>query len=84
VAQRCKRGADCQLVHTSALAEKEHFAELAVDAVLRLKGSMNLDAIQIIKKAGGTIKVRHWTLDTSVAGSCQMLPQPSPAGRGSV
>lgn len=28
-------------------AEKEHFAELAVDAVLRLKGSTNLDAIQV-------------------------------------
>jgi T-complex protein 1 subunit beta len=27
--------------------EKEHFAELAVDAVLRLKGSTNLDAIQV-------------------------------------
>ena len=38
-------------------AEKSHFAELAVDAVLRLKGSTNLDSIQIIKKAGGTIKV---------------------------
>lgn len=38
-------------------AEKEHFAELAVDAVLRLKGSTNLDAIQILKKPGGTIKV---------------------------
>ncbi|PSC74428.1 T-complex 1 subunit beta [Micractinium conductrix] len=36
--------------------EKDHFAELAVDAVLRLKGSTNLDAIQIIKKPGGTIK----------------------------
>ncbi|KAI3425807.1 hypothetical protein D9Q98_007782 [Chlorella vulgaris] len=36
--------------------EKSHFAELAVDAVLRLKGSTNLDAIQIIKKPGGTIK----------------------------
>merc|ERR1712168_1248256 len=32
---------------------KEHFAKLAVDAVLRLKGSGNLDAIQIIKKVGG-------------------------------
>lgn len=28
-----------------------------MDAVLRLKGSTNLDAIQIIKKPGGTIKV---------------------------
>eukprot|EP00887_Chlorella_sp_A99_P007942 scaffold12.g7942.t1 len=35
--------------------DKEHFAQLAVDAVLRLKGSTNLDAIQILKKAGGTI-----------------------------
>lgn len=32
---------------------KEHFSKLAVDAVLRLKGSGNLDAIQIIKKIGG-------------------------------
>lgn len=32
---------------------REHFAELAVNAVLRLKGSGNLDAIQIIKKLGG-------------------------------
>lgn len=36
--------------------EKEHFANLAVDAVLRLKGSANLEAIHIIKKAGGTLK----------------------------
>lgn len=32
---------------------KDHFAELAVNAVLRLKGSGNLEAIQIIKKLGG-------------------------------
>ena len=32
---------------------KDHFAELAVSAVLRLKGSGNLEAIQIIKKLGG-------------------------------
>lgn len=36
--------------------EKTHFAELAVNAVLRLKGSNNLDHIQIIKKAGGSLK----------------------------
>lgn len=35
--------------------EKDHFARLAVDAVLRLKGSGNLDYIQVIKKPGGTI-----------------------------
>ncbi len=28
--------------------EKDHFAQLAVDAVLRLKGSGNLDHIQVI------------------------------------
>ena len=37
--------------------DKEHFAELAVDAVLRLKGSTDLEAIHIIKKTGGTLKV---------------------------
>ena len=36
--------------------EKEHFAKLAVDAVLRLKGSSNLELIQIIKKIGGSLK----------------------------
>ncbi|XP_050293852.1 T-complex protein 1 subunit beta [Anthonomus grandis grandis] len=35
---------------------KEHFAKLAVDAVLRLKGSGNLQAIQIIKKSGGVLE----------------------------
>ena len=33
--------------------DRDHFAEVAVDAVLRLKGSGNLDSIQIIKKKGG-------------------------------
>ncbi|XP_015967635.1 T-complex protein 1 subunit beta [Arachis duranensis] len=36
--------------------DKEHFASLAVDAVMRLKGSTNLEAIQIIKKPGGSLK----------------------------
>ncbi|CAM6094900.1 unnamed protein product [Calypogeia fissa] len=36
--------------------DKEHFANLAVDAVMRLKGSGNLEAIQIIKKCGGSLK----------------------------
>lgn len=34
---------------------KEHFAQLAVKAILRLKGSGNLDAIQVITKVGGTL-----------------------------
>ncbi|BAS85295.1 T-complex protein 1 subunit beta isoform X1 [Oryza sativa Japonica Group] len=36
--------------------DKEYFAELAVDAVLRLKGSTNLEAIQILKIPGGSLK----------------------------
>jgi len=35
--------------------EKEKFAKLAVDAVLRLKGSNNLEHIQVIKKPGGSL-----------------------------
>lgn len=34
---------------------QEFFAKLSVDAVMRLKGSGNLDAIQIIKKLGGSL-----------------------------
>eukprot|EP00879_Flechtneria_rotunda_P004896 GHRR01005170.1.p1 GENE.GHRR01005170.1~~GHRR01005170.1.p1 ORF type:complete len:533 (+),score=185.87 GHRR01005170.1:234-1832(+) len=37
-------------------ADKEHFAELAVEAISRLKGSGNLDAIHLIKKTGGALK----------------------------
>jgi len=36
--------------------EKEHFATLAVNAVLRLRGKPNLDYIQVLKKAGATLK----------------------------
>eukprot|EP00286_Rhodomonas_abbreviata_P003902 CAMPEP_0181347766 /NCGR_PEP_ID=MMETSP1101-20121128/34052_1 /TAXON_ID=46948 /ORGANISM="Rhodomonas abbreviata, Strain Caron Lab Isolate" /LENGTH=492 /DNA_ID=CAMNT_0023459999 /DNA_START=61 /DNA_END=1536 /DNA_ORIENTATION=- len=36
--------------------EKDHFAALAVDAVLRLRGSGNLDHIQMIKKPGESLK----------------------------
>ncbi|EEB05975.1 chaperonin-containing T-complex beta subunit Cct2 [Schizosaccharomyces japonicus yFS275] len=35
---------------------KDHFAKLAVDAVLRLKGNTNLDNIQIIKIIGGKME----------------------------
>ncbi|CAN8002878.1 unnamed protein product [Ixodes hexagonus] len=34
---------------------QEFFAKISVDAVMRLKGSGNLDAIQIIKKLGGNL-----------------------------
>ncbi|KAI8013308.1 T-complex protein 1 subunit beta [Camellia lanceoleosa] len=36
--------------------DEEHFANLAVDAVMRLQGSTNLEAIKIIKKPGGSLK----------------------------
>jgi T-complex protein 1 subunit beta len=36
--------------------DKIQFAELAVDAVLRMRGSTDLTHIQIIKKAGGKLK----------------------------
>lgn len=35
--------------------DKNYFANLAVDAVLRLKGSIDLEHIQIIKKVGGKL-----------------------------
>lgn len=35
--------------------DKDYFANLAVDAVLRLKGSTDLEHIQIIKKVGGKL-----------------------------
>ena len=35
--------------------DKDYFARLVVDAVLRLKGSTNLESIQIIKKVGGRL-----------------------------
>jgi len=36
--------------------EKEYFAKLCVDAVLRLKGNPNIEHIQIIKKTGGSLR----------------------------
>jgi len=35
--------------------DKDYFAKLVVDAVLRLKGSTNLENIQVIKKVGGRL-----------------------------
>jgi len=35
--------------------DKNYFAKLVVDAILRLKGSTNLENIQIIKKVGGRL-----------------------------
>jgi len=36
-------------------SNKEHFAKLCVDAVVRLKGSTDLQSIQIVKKIGGSL-----------------------------
>lgn len=47
----------CTTLSSKVLSQaRDHFASVAVDAVLRLKGSTNLDHIQIIKKAGGSLK----------------------------
>ncbi|OAO13541.1 T-complex protein 1, beta subunit [Blastocystis sp. ATCC 50177/Nand II] len=37
-------------------ADKEYFARLAVDAVLRIRDSGNLDYIQILRKPGGSLR----------------------------
>jgi hypothetical protein len=53
-------GLELEPCHVTALSRchlQDHFAELAVDAITRLKGSGNLEAIHIIKKAGGALKV---------------------------
>lgn len=46
---------------------KDHFARLAVEAVMRLKGSGNLEAIHVIKKLGGSMTDSY--LDEGVCSS---------------
>eukprot|EP00803_Ostreobium_quekettii_P001520 evm.model.scf_1448.3 EVM.evm.TU.scf_1448.3 scf_1448:12286-17818(+) len=36
--------------------DKDHFAGMAVDAIVRLKGSPNLESIHMLKKTGGTLQ----------------------------
>lgn len=54
--------------------EKEHFAKLAVEAVLRLNGSPNLELIQIIKKSGKALKDSYldegFILEKSISVGC--------------
>ena len=54
--------------------DKDMFATLAVDAVLRLKGSGNLEAIKIIKKAGGSLRDSRldegFILEKSIGVAC--------------
>lgn len=55
-------------------ADKDYFANLAVDAVLRLKGSTDLDHIQIIKKPGGQLTDSYldegFILDKKIGSNC--------------
>mmetsp|Transcript_26524 Transcript_26524/g.79270 ORF Transcript_26524/g.79270 Transcript_26524/m.79270 type:complete len:532 (+) Transcript_26524:232-1827(+) len=55
--------------------DKEHFAAIAVDAVMKLRGSTNLDQIQIIKRIGGTLKDSYldpdgFLLDKKIGVGC--------------
>ncbi|KAH8115709.1 chaperonin Cpn60/TCP-1 family [Phellopilus nigrolimitatus] len=54
--------------------DKDYFANLAVDAVLRLQGSTDLDHIQIIKKVGGKLTDSYldegFILDKSIGVNC--------------
>lgn len=53
---------------------KEHFSELAVDAVLRIRQTGNLEAIQIIKKLGGQLADSYldegFLLDKKIGVNC--------------
>merc|ERR1711988_1590147 len=55
--------------------DKEHFSEIAVNAVLKLKGSTNLDQIQIIKRISGTLSDSYldpdgFLLDKKIGVGC--------------
>lgn len=54
--------------------DRDYFADLAVKAVLRLRGSGNLDYIKLIKKAGGTLKdsflAEGFILEKTIATGC--------------
>lgn len=56
------------------LEDREHFSDLAVQAVLRLKGSGNLDYIKLIKKNGGTLKdsflAEGFILEKNISTGC--------------
>lgn len=60
-------------------SERDHFAELAVQSVLRLKGSGNLDYIKIIKKPGGTLSDTYladgFVLMKRIATGCDKLAE---------
>lgn len=60
-------------------SEREKFAELAVQSVLRLKGSGNMDYIKIIKKPGGTLSDSYladgFILQKTIATGCERIKE---------
>lgn len=60
-------------------SDRENFAKLAVSAVLRLKGSGNLEYIKIIKKSGGTLKdsflADGFILEKSISTGCPKIKE---------
>jgi len=60
-------------------SEREQFANLAVDSVLRLKGSGNMDYIKIIKKPGGTLADSYlaegFVLQKSISTGCDKMKE---------
>jgi len=56
-------------------SERELFSDLAVESVLRLKGSSNLDYIKLIKKAGGCLSDSYladgFILQKNIATGCE-------------
>lgn len=54
--------------------DKELFSNLAVDAIMRLKGSPNLDYVKIIKKPGATLQDSYldegFILEKTIATGC--------------
>jgi T-complex protein 1 subunit beta len=54
--------------------DKQYFSKMAVDAILRLKGQVNLDHIQIIKKVGGRLSdsflADGFILDKKIGVNC--------------
>jgi T-complex protein 1 subunit beta len=59
------------------LHDRERFANLCVDAVLRLDGQYNLDYIKLIKKAGGTLGdsflADGFILEKTISTGCQKV-----------
>ncbi len=62
--------------------DKEHFAALAVDAILRLKGSGNLEAIHILKKPGGALAESFLDEVRAAPGTCWLACGWVGSGRG--